>query len=362
MKNILFVFTVPLDYNGIVTSSVELIEKIDKKSFSLFAVSSVRSEPSVKKRLEDAGCKVIKLEYRNRRPLKYYADLKRVVRENGIDVVHAMGNSATLAVEMLAAKRAGVPLRISHSRNTDCKHKFIDKLLRPLFYGACNRRLACGEEAGRWLFGKKPFTVIKNGKEYEKYAFSKEYRAEYRQAFGCGEKTLLVGHVGAFNDQKNHGFIVDVAREMKKRSDEFKFVLIGDGKMKNDIENAFLESGLSDNVVFTGNIKNVNEVLSACDVMILPSLYEGLPGVAVEWQINGLPCLISEKVTKECAISDNVKFLPIDDPSVWAEELSSDQNRVTDEDKIRKDLIECGFDLDENVKKIQAVYENRFGE
>ena len=357
-KNVLIVLTVPLGINGINISTLELLEYIDSSRYRFFVLSSVSSSAWGERAFKAAGCTVIKEEYRNKNPLKYYKALKRIIRENEIDIVHAMGNSGTLAVETLAAKKCRVKLRIAHSHNTSCKHRFFDKLLRPVLFGSCNYRIACGKDAGKWLFEKRDFTVLKNGKDYEKYAFSADLREKYRAELGAKEDTFLICHVGNFIEEKNHAFMLEIAKELKGANRDFLMVFIGDGEKKEEIKSAFLKNGLEENSVFSDSVENVGEMLSAFDAAILPSKREGLPGVATEWQINGLPLYISDKVTRECMINENVFFLPIDDARLWAERIvSGEAKRLFDSDTIKKRLKDHGFDLIENAKSLMKIYD-----
>ena len=356
-KNILFVFTITVGFNGINIATLELLKRMDKEKYCFYVLSSVESVKEVEDMFVNDGCIFLKEEYRNSHPFKYLRNLRKIIREKHIDIVHAMGNSATLAVEMYAAKKEKVCLRIAHSRNTYCEHTFIDKLLRPFLYRFCNCRLACGTEAGKWLFKKRDFVVLKNGKAFEKYAFSSRSRLFYRKQFGCSDKTCLIGHVGLFNEQKNHVFIIELAKVLSSLSFDNKIVLVGDGPKKNDIQEMVRSYGLEDKIVFVNQSFCVNDMLSAFDVMILPSLYEGLPNVVIEWQINGLPCIVSERVTRECAINENIVFLPISSANLWADSLVNGKpHRLQSEDIIKKNLRENGFDLDLNAKKLDEIY------
>lgn len=357
MKNVLIVITVPFSVNGIVVATRELIENLDQDKFKVFVVRVGGDDKNVEQSFTSLGAKIIRLPMRNTNPIKYYRELKRAIREYNIDVVHAMGNSATLAVEMAAAKAEKVSLRIAHSHNTTCKHKLIDRLLRPSLYKNCNCRLSCGTDAGIWLFGKRPFIVFKNGKTFEKYAYSADHRIRYRKHLGCEDKTFLIGHSGGFNEQKNHSFIVDIAKILADRGFDFKMIFLGDGKTRRAVEDKINALGLSDKFVFCGNVDNSNEINSAFDLAILPSKFEGLPNVATEWQINGLPCLFSDKVTPECGINQNVEFLPVDDAARWANEIEFLKlTRLTDENEIRKNLVESGFDIVENAERLSKIY------
>ena len=355
--NVLIVFTGPLIFDGINISTIETFEMFEKDDFNIFILSSISSNDEVVSMYENAGCKVIKCEYRKKSTIKYYNLLKKIIKDKSIDLIHVMGNSTTISLELFAAKKCGVKVRIAHSRNTTCRHKMFNKILRPVFEKSVNYRFACGRDAGKWMFRNKEFEIMKNGKKFEKYSFSNENRINYRKQIGATDKELLIGHVGVFNLQKNHIFIVEIAKELIRQKANFKIVLVGAGSKRDDIINLVKELSISEYFVFLEPTKEINKILSAMDIMILPSLYEGLPNVVVEWQINGLPCLVSNNVTDECKINDNVEFLPIDNSLLWAEGIiRMKDRRIYDESIIKSNLIKNGFDIVNNARKLKEIY------
>ena len=192
------------------------------------------------------------------------------------------------------------------------------------------------------------------------YKFNAIKRAKIRQQLEVSDNTLLIGHVGNFNEQKNQQFLVSVLKEIVKVNTNVKLFLMGDGSTKPDIMNIVTEEKLDDFVVFIGSISNVPDMLQAMDVMLLPSLHEGLPLVVIEWQIAGLPCILSDKVTKECAYTDLVHFLPLEDPDRWAKKTLVIAE--TDREKSSEGLLiktkENGYDLCENAYKLQKYFYN----
>nr|WP_279289747.1 glycosyltransferase [Anaerocolumna cellulosilytica] len=144
-----------------------------------------------------------------------------------------------------------------------------------------------------------------------KYRFHPYKREEVRKMLGLDKTTLAIGHIGNFNEQKNHEFLIHVFYEVYKERKDAKLFLAGFGPKEEFIKMLVHTLGLKDRVVFLGVIDNVHEILQAMDVMLLPSLYEGLPLVVVEWQIAALPCIISEVVSRECVYTDLVRLLPL---------------------------------------------------
>ncbi len=357
MRKIVIVSTVGLIYDGITSIITSYLEAMDKTDLEIYVVSTIKAEPNIEEKIEKFGCKIVHLPSRKKNTVKYFISLQTFIHRNGIEVIHAHGNSATLAIEMLAGLLGGCKKRIAHSHNTKCEQVKADKLLRPLFDLIYTDALACGDAAGKWLFGERSFTILKNGRDVDKYIFSLKKRKEIRDQYSLKD-AVAIGHVGGFFEQKNHAFLMEIFREILNINPNSKLFLIGDGPLKNEIELSVKD--IKEHIIFTGAIDNVNDYLQALDGMLLPSLFEGLPLVTIEWQINGLPSLLSDKITNECKLTETVKFESLtQEPKVWAEEIISminSNNRETNSLDSVKAIKEKGFDIRDNAKILRDIY------
>lgn len=355
MKKILIISTVGLIYDGITSVITSYLEAMDKSGLDIYVVSTIKSEAKIEEKLNCMGCKVVYMPSRKENTIKYFLSLIAFIRKNNIDVVHAHGNSGTLAVEMVAAWLGGSKKRIAHSHNTKCNQVKADKILRPIFNMFYTDGLACGEDAGKWLFGNKKFEVLTNGRDIDAYRFNVNKRNCIRSLYNI-DKEIVIGHVGGFFEQKNHKFLTAIYKEIRKIEPTCKLFMIGDGPLKNEIETEC--KGL--NVIFTGAIDNVADYLNAMDGMLLPSLFEGLPLVAIEWQINGLPCIFSDAITKECVLTNNVESLSLDcSPKIWAQHII-DMCKSNDREKTSnisyEKLIASKYNLNKNVDRLKQIY------
>ena len=264
-----------------------------------------------------------------------------------------------MSVELVAARLAGCKVRIAHSHNTTCENQKADKILRPFFNRNYTTAFACGQDAGRWMFGKRKFTIIPNGRNLKKYEYDTKKRTEYRNKLGIPSDALVIGHVGRFNRQKNHEYLLRVFSEFYKKNRKSYLVLVGTGEKVGEIKNLVKELELENNVIFTGVIENVSDYLSAFDIMLLPSLYEGLPLVVIEWQIAGLPCIVSDTVTRECAITPLVKFESIESkPKVWAADVENLilQDREQSKRATFEEIKMAGYDIESGAEKLKQMY------
>ena len=357
MNKVVIISTVGLIYDGITSVIISYLEAMDKTALEIYVINTIKAEPKILDKITNLGCKVIDLPSRKTETLSYFLKLTDFIKKNRIRIVHAHGNSATLTIELLAGYLGGAKKRIAHSHNTKCNQIYADKLLRPFFYKLCTDSIACGNEAGRWLFKDKSFIVLKNGRNINKYAFSHIKREVIRDMYSL-EDSFVLGHVGGFFEQKNHQYVIRIFRVFLKMYPKSKLFLIGDGPLKDEILNGV--SDIKDNVIFTGAIENVEDYLNACDGMLLPSLFEGLPLVAIEWQINGLPALLSDTITKDCKLTPNVKFDSIEQsPKIWADDIVKmiNENDREESSEISKKMIrETGFDIEDNAKTLRSIY------
>lgn len=357
--NILHIPTGGLFPDGIYSCIASYISNIKDENinFSVLAVNHPSDE--VKEKVKALNVELFIIPYRKSNILKYISGLKKLIKEKHIDIVHIHGSSSIMVIELIAASLAGCKVRIAHSHNTTCTNKKANSLLRPFFNLLYTDAFACGNDAGKWLFGKKPFRLIPNGRDVSLYSYSENTRKKLRQELEIPDNCIAVGHVGRFNPQKNHDFLIDVFEKLNQKNHDTMLFLFGDGTLQNQIKEKVKEKKLESHVKFMGVRENVNEYLSAMDVMLLPSLHEGLPLVLLEWQMCGLPVLVSDTVTTECIINDDVFRLPIDcGAEIWADKLSEikivDRNQT--KDKILDDMCRKGYDISENAKSLKEIY------
>lgn len=352
---VVIVSTVGLVYDGITNVILSCLQAMDLYGLEVYVIGTIDVQPSIQKKIEDLGCHVIHFASRRTNAVKYFLELLSFIRKNKITVVHAHGNSGTLAIEMVAAWLGGCKKRIAHSHNTRCNQVKADKLLRPIFNLFYTDALACGEEAGKWLFKNREFRIVNNGRDINLYKFDQEKREKYRKVLNIKDE-IAIGHVGGFFEQKNHIFLVDIYREIKKIEPNAKLYMIGDGPLKKQIEQICKDI----KVEFTGTVDNMSDYLNAMDGMILPSLFEGLPLVALEWQINGLPILMSDTITRECAISDNIKFYSLNNSTEdWAKTIISmtrSNNRILESENAERIAKEKGFDIYASAALLRKLY------
>lgn len=356
---VLAINTVDLDYNGITDCLYQYLKAMDYTGLQIDILAGTGSNSEMTVMFRLLGNKVYHIGNRKKNPFSYMWKLRRLIKQNRYDIVHVHGNSATMAFDLLGAKLGGCKVRIAHSHNTSCQHVVEDKMLRPLFNFLVTERFACGQAAGKWLFGKKDFRVIPNGRDLKKFSYNENIRNKYRKELNVKD-SFVIGHIGGFNSTKNQKFALDVFKEVLKLHGNSRIIFAGDGELLESTKRYAEELGIQDKVFFLGKISNVDVLLSAIDVMILPSLYEGMPLVVLESQAEGVPCVLSDTVTKECKICDFVNFLSLSEKAEnWAKVIINmkEINRMETQKRGQKLLKKAGYDIIDNAINLKLLYE-----
>lgn len=339
------VFTIAITRNGITMFALQRADTLREAGITMDFACFNAVEPALLAEIEGHGICVHRLKSR-RLTLSYVKELAALVRENGYELVHAHGNSSSLFFDMLGAALGGCRVRVAHSHNTTCRFLRKDKLLRPLFYRSYTDAAACGTDAGRWMFGHRPFVVLPNGIPVAQFQYSPAMRKEMRATLGIAQDVPVIGHVGRFNDQKNHAFLIEIFRALLKRRPDACLLSVGDGFWEKHIHEEAAK--LNGRVIFTGSVQNPWDYLAAMDRMVLPSLYEGFPTVLLEWQCAGLPILASDAITREVALTPLVQYKALaDGAESWADALLAlpEGNRAEEGDKAAEVLRAGGYDL-----------------
>ncbi len=255
---------------------------------------------------------------------KYFEKIKvlsKWLKENKdkFDIVHLHTYHAMdVWVHLEACRRAGVKTRIVHSHNTQGLQVTLHKIMRNVCKLYTFEKFACSKAAGEWLFGKKAVekgevTVIYNGIDFAKYKYDPALAKKYRQKLNIDDKIVL-GHIGRFNYQKNHEFLIEVFAEFKKKHENSVLLLIGRGKLENKIKEKVIALGLTEDVMFLGVRDDIPQLLNAMDVFVFPS-------VLIEAEMCRLPIVTSDQVPEEVVINDAISLQGLRDENQWAFEI-----------------------------------------
>lgn len=257
----------------------------------------------------------------------------------------------------LAAKNAGFQKVIVHSHNSSTIYSIkMHRLFKRLLHTLNITRFACGVEAGKWMYGNDKFTVVNNGIDLNKFVFNSEKRKEIRSKFRWNGKKVI-GHVGRFNKQKNHQFLVRAFREYAFTNPDAVLVLVGVGELEDQIKDLVHRLKLDNQVQFLGARSDVNELYQGMDLFVLPSLFEGLPVVLVEVQAADLPCIISDSITKEICILPNLSRLSLEEGAVnWGKKFQEIIEKKISRTSTYTELTKAGYNIVGVANKLQKFY------
>ena len=266
------------------------------------------------------------------------------------------------SVILKAAAQHNVPVRVAHSHSIsqDKNLKYPIKLwYKQSIPKYATNLFACGKDAGDWMFGGASFRIINNAIDVATYTYNPAKCQEVRQQLGL-ENNLTIGHVGRFNQPKNHPFLLDIFAALLKKEPNAILLLVGGGEDMPKIQAKAQTLGIAEHVRFLGVRSDVAALMQAMDVFVFPSLYEGLPVTMVEAQATGLPCLISDKVPPECIITEGlVDILPLSaHPEIWVEKIL--EKRAVPRTDRRAEIAAHGFDITIEAVKLQEFYINAY--
>lgn len=320
-----------------------------------------------KENIEKNGGKVFigNLSFTNRRKENFRNYVEKFLRENKYEIVHIQSGSIySLMIGAQIAKKAGIKKIIVHSHCggfKNIKYLIIKKISNRYLLKYPTDYWACSELAAKWKFPKKiikekKYKILKNAIDTDKIYFSKKVRENKRKELLIDDK-LVFGHIGRFSIQKNHEFLIEIFNEIHKKNKNSILLLIGTGELEDIIREKVKELELSNSVKFLGVRNDINELLNAMDVFLLPSFFEGLPVVGVEAQATGLPVFTSDKVTKELPISELSFYYSLKlSAEKWSENILNEINNIKRINTTNK-IKEKGYDVKLAAKLMQKYYE-----
>ncbi len=312
--------------------------------------------------LEQIGCRIYHLPEPSEGYAAYLRKLCSIMRENRYHAVHAhtMFNCGWV---MLAAKWMRVPVRITHSHSAlqnggGFAKSVYEKGMRLLILACSTDLVACGVAAGHRLFGKRAFekrgNLILNGIDIQAFSFQEEKRTQIRKHLQW-EHNKILGHVGHLTQVKNQVFLLELMPLILEKQPDARLLLLGEGEDRPMLEAKIRERHLEEHVILTGNVSNVADYLSAMDVFVFPSLFEGMPLSILEVQANGLPCVISDKVPKDVFLTDLIHPLSLsDEKESWVEAVLTRNRQELHGGE--QQLQNSEFSAESTMKKIYQIY------
>lgn len=342
---------------GLETYVMSLYRHFDREKIQLDFIDTNKKRMAHAAEIHEMGGRIYRIPIVRDGVIAHYQGLHSVYTAN-----HYIGASYQCNVKLKNpdffkyAWKYHVPLRMIHSHNsTEDDPSLINRLREQYTDNQLSRYVntffACSEEAGRWMFGERPFHVVPNCIDTSEFSFQPERRSLIRRKYNLGDR-FVIGTVGRLMDAKNPFYLLDIFSELRKINPEAVFLHIGEGELKEELIKRSHELHIEDRYHFIGATRHVADYMSAMDAFVLPSRHEGFPIVLVEAQSTGLPCFVADNVTKSCKLADEMYFIGIEEePFVWAEKI----NQVKREQRHNQSQIirEAGYDIGQNALKMQ---------
>lgn len=351
---------------GIETYLIEQFRHLDKSTIDYDFVN-ITGEYSIcyEDEILASGSKIFKVVSRHKNPLLHYWQWFNILSQNkGVyDVIVLNTNSLEYVFPLVLGKIFGIPVRVIHSHNSGFENK--QGLARRLLVGmnkkllawSANLRFACSQFAGQWMFKDNPYHVIYNAIDIHKYDADLIVREETRNALGLHTELILL-HVGRFSYQKNHSFLLDIFKEVHAIQPDSVLLLVGDtteeSEFLTEVKRKIKEYGLANAVRLLGRRDDVNKIMQAADVLVMPSFFEGLTVVGIEAQASDLPLLLSDTVTKELELLPSTQFISLEaGPTAWAEAIvnSKQHNRQSRYEELKA----AGYDIENETERVEKL-------
>lgn len=314
--------------------------------------------------LRSYGCTIYPVKSFNRNMFQYSKEIRDIIKGEKYDVIHD-NNKYFAFLSLFHGRKNQIPVRICHVHNTVAKeeknfiHRWFIKITSYLSVKYATHLLACSDEAGKSMFGKKDFTVLNNAIAVEEYAFSDQLRQTYRNELNL-ESDFVLMTVGRYNPLKRYDFAMKVFSELRKAKKNAKYVIVGVSKdeLTGNEKETFdsLDNDTKENILFLGTRGDIKDLLNLADVFLLASEHEGFGMVVVEAQANGLPCVVSTGLPESVKQTELVAFLSLEDaPSVWASQILKSETTV---DRERGSILmqESEFSIQKCAGKLKEVY------
>lgn len=308
--------------------------------------------------IKDAGCSYYVMpEFRH--PLKHVKACRKIIREGHYDIVH--DNTLLVSVPLMwTAKLRRVPVRILHSHSArlgETPHsQKRNKCFMSILRASANARAACSDVAAKNMFGDKDYYFVPNIVAEDKLHFSEEKREEVRKARNAGDKKII-GTVGRIAPPKNPMFALEIFKALLSKGSDVEYWWIGSGALDEEFKTEVEKLGLSDRVKILGNRTDVPDLYQGMDLFLLPSLFEGMPVTGIEAQVMGLPCVVSDTITKDMVFTDLVNFVSLEKSAEeWADVVLNILKQKPERRSHKNDLEKSPFSEKEAGKRLADIY------
>lgn len=304
--------------------------------------------------LKKLGVDYFFVTHKNKNVFRNVLELNKLFKEKRdmYDTIYFNTSGLYYPIPYILAKHYKYKIALhSHLTNGAWPKRLIHYFNRVWISKLANVRMACSTPAGEWLFGKKDFKLIPNAIQIERFRFSQNSRNEIFKKFNLDGK-FVIGHIGRLTAIKNQRFLLEIFECYHALYSDSVLMVVGDGEDRKMLETLVQEKKLEESVIFVGRTEEPEYYMSAMDCFVLPSITEGFPITLVEAQANGLPCVVSDSITREVNISGNISFVSINsEASVWVDYIRNNKERYSSIEKLQSE----GYDVNNLEERVYRL-------
>lgn len=345
-----------LGYAGVEAVVMNYYRNINRDNVQFDFVTCSQEPERYDDEIEKMGGNIYRLPSRSKKPLLYMKSLYNIIKSNKYHIVHIHQNSASMAIDAFVSRLCQVKTIIGHSHNTRCNVYWQHCLLKPFVNKLVTHRFGCSVEACNWVFGRRDdCLIINNAIDADKFEFNKATREEYRTKLQLSNYKII-GFVGRLHKQKNLYRLIDIFIEVLKINSNFILLIVGDGPEYQELNYFIKKKNLEKNVILLGKRNDINKLMMAMDVFVMPSLYEGMPVVIAEAQASGLPIVISNNIPAP-NLTDKTKIISLKENNrIWANCIL-DSIKINNHRKLSKNMVvKRNYDIKSEAKKLEEFY------
>ena len=343
---------------------MKLYRSLDRTMFQFDFAVNIKEEGFYDKEIYSLGGIIHRFPSKTESFWGYIKGLKKIIKVNQYDYVLRVTSNGMGFLDLAIAKMAGAKVCVARSSNSSdgggVKTILAHWIGKTLFKRFVDVKIAPSSEAAIYTFGKRDYNrglvhILHNGLDLNYYSYTEKGRTMVRNEFGFTPNQTVLGHVGRFSAQKNHSFLLKIFQHYHNSNPDSVLMLVGNGELKDEIKKKIQEKGLEKSVFFAGIRSDMPSIYSAMDVFVFPSLYDGMPNAVIEAQACGLPCVVSDAVTRESNVSDNVEYVSLTTSlQKWMDAISAmiGKIRIKTTEKLKKE----GYDINNTVKKIESIF------
>jgi glycosyltransferase involved in cell wall biosynthesis len=295
MPRVLFVST-STTVGGAEKTLFSLATLLNPQRFDVAGVVSLKPAGAYAERMKAGGIKTQTLNLSGRPGFRALDELCKVIKHERPDIVHAVMYQAIQLCRLAKSRVGGFRLITSPRVNYRTRSAFtllVDSVLK----GQDDLLIAESRASRDYLIKRLGYksdkvSVIYNGVDLAGWPASRLERQKKRLELRLGAEDVLLGAVGRLDAQKGFSFLIDAMARLKKNF-KCRLVILGEGPLRPALEKQIRRHHLEGRVMLLGERSDVTSWLSALEIFVLPSLWEGLPNSLLEAMALGLPCVAS---------------------------------------------------------------------